>query len=188
MIRQAVKNVKCTVSPPIVSHFGPAHQAVYLMSCGHICSKTNRCNVLSIHNTKTDGGGARLRWSSAAAPKAAAFSRPFSAAPNAQQLTIFISSLRRHRPFWNCKQCAPETSHACLDPWDCFAFRKVWKMCHTKKKKSASCTFYVLKNAVHVFFSVGRWFCMIFASWATMKKVSKWLLPATIILMIREIF
>lgn len=186
MIRQAVKNVKCTVSPPIVSHFGPAHQAVYLMSCGHICSKTNRCNVLSIHNTKTDGGGARLRWSSAAAPKAAAFARPFSAAPNAQQLTIFISSLCRHRPFWNCKQCAPETSHTCLDPWDCLLSGRCEK-CVIQKK---ICFLYFLcsKNAVQVFFSVGRWFLMIFASWATMKKVSKWLLPTTIILMIREIF
>lgn len=47
MVRQAVKNPKCTraLSPPIVSRFATARQALYLMSCGHICSKTNRCNT-----------------------------------------------------------------------------------------------------------------------------------------------
>lgn len=108
--------------PSIVSNFRTERQMVYLMSCGHICSKTNRC-MYCPSITQRKMGEEQGCIEVVRPPRLQHFQGP-SQLP---QTHIFICSLHKPRPLLNYKQDASETSQECLGILRMFAFRKVLK-------------------------------------------------------------
>lgn len=104
------------------------------MSCGHICSKTNRYNVLSIHDTtETDGGGARLRGSSACGPQGCSISKALrSCPPKRTTAHPFHKQPARAQSILDLQTMCTPNPPCTLGSARLFASRKVRKMCRTK--------------------------------------------------------